>query len=73
MRFTEGSPEIAAIDVEVEEPIDDRWVFGHFRLLVPGQSIALLPKGTLESIGTEFVSMIASVAPFSKPEKSKLS
>ena len=39
MLLTFGDPNVAAIEVEIEEPRDENWVFGHFRLSVHGESI----------------------------------
>ena len=39
MRSVIGNPEIAAIEVDVEEPRDEKWLFGRFRLQVLGESI----------------------------------
>ena len=34
-----GDPDVAAIDVEIEEPRDPQWIFGRFRILAGGESL----------------------------------
>lgn len=36
---TIGSPGLAAIEYEIEEPRDEKWVFGRFRLHVRGEEV----------------------------------
>lgn len=39
MRTVVGDPNVAAIEVDIEEPRDDRWLLGQFRLHVLGEAI----------------------------------
>jgi hypothetical protein len=39
MRLAVGDPAVAAIEVDIEEPRDEQWIFGRFRLIARGEPI----------------------------------